>query len=107
MSTFRMYACGRMVRIGAFLVPRRRIPSCCETSHCSSIPSVSSTIASTSPLSLTDGQSAAGERFLADASARLAESLDVLATIQTLSELAVESFADGCRITLLDEDAQA
>jgi signal transduction histidine kinase/PAS domain-containing protein len=62
---------------------------------------------STSPLSFTDGHSADGERFLADASARLAESLDVLATIRTLSELAVESFADGCRITLLDEAAQA
>jgi signal transduction histidine kinase len=69
--------------------------------------SESSTIASASPLSFTDGNSADGERFLADASARLAESLDVFATIRTLSELAVESFADGCRITMLDDDAQA
>ena len=69
--------------------------------------SESPTIASASPLSFTDGNSADGERFLADASARLAESLDVLATIRTLSELAIESFADGCRVTLLDEEAQA
>ena len=48
--------------------------------------SESPTIASASPLSFTDGNSADGERFLADASARLAESLDVLATIRTLSE---------------------
>ena len=61
---------------------------------------MSSTIATpTSPLTLADGHTADGERFLADASARLAESLDALATIRTLSELAVESFADGCRIT--------
>ncbi|HEX7980203.1 MAG TPA: GAF domain-containing protein, partial [Gemmatimonadaceae bacterium] len=66
-----------------------------------------STIAISSPLSFTDGRSADGEHFLADASARLAESLDVYATIHTLSELAVESFADGCRITLVDEAAQA
>ena len=69
--------------------------------------SESSTIASSSPLSFTDGNAADGERFLADASARLAESLDVYATIRTLSELAVESFADGCRITLVDEGARA
>jgi PAS domain S-box-containing protein len=69
--------------------------------------SESSTISSASPLSFTDGHSADGERFLADASARLAESLDVLATIRTLSELAVESFADGCRVTLVDDDAKA
>ena len=69
--------------------------------------SESSSIAIGSPLSFTDGHSADGEHFLADASARLAESLDVLATIRTLSELAVESFADGCRVTLLDEAAQS
>jgi len=70
-------------------------------------PELSSTIATpTSPLTLADGHAADGERFLADASARLAESLDVMATIRTLSELAVESFADGCRVTLLDEAAQ-
>jgi len=68
--------------------------------------SESSTFAPSSPLSFTDGHSADGERFLADASARLAESLDMFATIRTLSELAVESFADGCRITLVDETAQ-
>src|SRR3954469_13114404 len=61
----------------------------------------------TLPASLATDSVRAGERFLADASARLAESLDVLATIRTLSELAVESFADGCRITLLDEAAKA
>src|SRR3954469_3108500 len=61
----------------------------------------------TLPASLATDSVRAGERFLADASARLAESLDVLATIRTLSELAVESFADGCRITLLDGGAQA
>src|SRR5437764_4119771 len=69
--------------------------------------SESHTSASTLPSAYTDGLSADGEHFLADASARLAESLDVYATIRTLSELAVESFADGCRITLLDEAAQA
>jgi signal transduction histidine kinase len=69
--------------------------------------SESSTIATPLPLSFIDGQSADGEHFLADASARLAESLDVFATIHTLSHLAVESFADGCRITLVDEAAQA
>jgi len=63
--------------------------------------------ATTSHLDLTDGHPASGERFLADASARLAESLDVFATIRTLSELAVESFADGCRITMLDDAALA
>src|SRR5258705_4725795 len=69
--------------------------------------SESHTSASTSLFSFTDGHSADGERFLAHASARLAESLDVFATIRTLSELAVETFADGCRITMLDEAAQA
>src|SRR5438477_178009 len=63
--------------------------------------SESHTSASTFPPPYTDGLSADGEHFLADASARLAESLDVYATIRTLSELAVESFADGCAITLV------
>jgi PAS domain S-box-containing protein len=61
----------------------------------------------TSNLVFTEANAADGERFLADASARLAQSLDVLATVRTLSELAVESFADGCRITMLDEAAQS
>ena len=61
----------------------------------------------TSNLLFTEANAADSERFLADASARLAQSLDVLATVRTLSELAVESFADGCRITMLDEAAQS
>ena len=68
---------------------------------------MSSTIATpTSPLTFAEGHAADGERFLADASARLAQSLDVLATIRTLGELATEAFADGYRITLLDERAR-
>jgi PAS domain S-box-containing protein len=49
----------------------------------------------------------ASERFLLEASARLAQSLDVDSTIRTLAELAVETLADGCRVTLRDEDAEA
>src|SRR4051794_33853646 len=62
---------------------------------------------SRSPSAFSEGHLTEGEPLLADASVRLAQSLDVIATIRTLSELAVESFADGCRITLLDEVAQA
>src|SRR5689334_11846617 len=75
------------------------------SSHAST--SSSSGAGGLTPPSSFDGGAGDGEHFLADASARLAESLDVLATIRTLSELAVESFADGCRITLLDEVAKA
>jgi PAS domain S-box-containing protein len=49
----------------------------------------------------------AAEHFLAEASARLAASLDVEATLRTLGALAVETLADGCRVTLLDDAAAA
>jgi PAS domain S-box-containing protein len=48
---------------------------------------------------------AAGRRvaFLAEASARLAESLDVEATLQTIAELAVPVLADWCFIEALEQ----
>lgn len=40
--------------------------------------------------------------FLADASAILAESLDTLATVESLAQVAVPAFADWCAIDLVD-----
>jgi PAS domain S-box-containing protein len=49
----------------------------------------------------------ASERFLLEAGARLAQSLDADATVRTLGRLAVETLADGCLVTLLDDAAAA
>jgi PAS domain S-box-containing protein len=45
----------------------------------------------------------AAEHFLADASARLAQSLDADTTVRALAELAVGTLADGCLVTMRDE----
>ncbi len=44
------------------------------------------------------------QRFLAEASSRLAVSLDLDATLGTVAALATPRFADGCVVDLLDDD---
>lgn len=47
-----------------------------------------------------------GMRFLAEASAALTETLDEVATLETLAKLATEYLADGAMITLVREDGR-
>ncbi|MGI8547155.1 MAG: PAS domain S-box protein [Gemmatimonadaceae bacterium] len=46
----------------------------------------------------------AGTRFLADAGVALAESLGERGTLDTVAQLAIEGLADGCMITLVNDD---
>ena len=51
-------------------------------------------------------QSELRARFLADAAAVLASSLDYETTLQQVAELAIPTFADGCIVELADADGQ-
>ncbi len=54
---------------------------------------------------LTDRRRAEGRHhFLADASRRLAESLDVDATLRSIAQLCIERLSDWCAIDLLNDD---